>query len=99
MMHDSATIDGVKEYTLDSWSDFFALSNNLFSTAPAFVYRGQANYEWALRSSLDHLQERFPNRKNLVGGNPAFFNRPPFTDEEHLSAFKRAVRGRLDDRS
>ena len=92
-MHESSIIDGVKEYMLDSWTEFFTLSNSLFSTAPAFVYRGQANYQWALRSSLDRLQQRFPKRKNMTD-NPPFFNRPPFTDEEHLSAFKRALRGR-----
>jgi len=93
-MYESPTIDGVKEYMLDSWTDFFPLSNNLFSTAPAFVYRGQANYQWALRSSLDRLRERFPKRKNMAGNNPPFFDQPPYTDEEHLSAFKRALRGR-----
>jgi len=94
MMHESPTTDGVREYTLASWTDFWALSNNWFSRAPALVYRGQANYQWALRSSLDRLQERFPKRKNLVGRTPRFLNKAPFTDDEHLSAFKRAIRGR-----
>jgi hypothetical protein len=70
------------------------LSNSLFSVAPAYVYRGQANYHWALQSSLDRLQQRFPKRKNMAGSTPAFFDRPPFTDEQRLCAFKRAIRGR-----
>lgn len=93
-MYESGTIDGVKEYTLESWADFFILTKGLFATAPAFVYRGQANYDWPLRSSLDRLQQQFPKRKNMAGTNPEFFGRPPLSDEEHLNAFKRALRGR-----
>lgn len=92
-MNSSHIIDGVKEYVLDSWTEFFTLSNSLFSTAPAFVFRGQANYQWLLGSTLDRLEERFPKRKNMTG-QPDFFNKPPFTDEQHLRAFKRALRGR-----
>jgi len=65
----------------------------LFSIAPAFVYRGQANYDWPLRSSLNRLQQRFPNRKNMTG-QPPCFSCPPLTDKQHLDAFKRALRGR-----
>jgi hypothetical protein len=86
-MNESATIDGVKEYTLESWFEFFALARDFFATAPAFVYRGQANYEWPLRSSLDRLEQRFPKRKNPPGNNPPFFNRRPLTDQEHLLTF------------
>jgi hypothetical protein len=96
VMDESPTIDGIKEYTLDSWTDFFTLANSVFSTAPAFVYRGQANYHWPLRSSLDRLEERFPRRKNLTGTNPNFVDCPPLTNEEHINAFKRALRGRRD---
>jgi hypothetical protein len=92
-MHESTTVDGVREFTLDSWTEFFALSEKEFSKSPAYVYRGQAHYAWPLSSSLDRLEKRFPKRKNLAG-SPDFFNRPPFTDEEHLNAFKRALRGR-----
>ena len=75
IMHKSPTTDGIKEYTLDSWKELFMLSNDVFSTAPAFVYRGQANYEWKLQSSLDRLQQPlgklhvrglFRNAKRLV---------------------------------
>src|SRR5262245_1836278 len=85
---------GIAEYKLKSWLDFFPLCNDLFSTAPAFVFRGQANYSWPLRSTLDRLQARFPRRKNLSGGIPSFFDSSPLTEREHLDAFKRAVRAR-----
>ena len=93
-MQESPTTHGVKEYTLDSWTEFFELSNAWFSTAPAIVFRGQADYQWPLRSSLDRLEQRFPKRKNVAGSDPEFFDCPPFTDEQHLNAFKRAIRGR-----
>lgn len=93
-MHETPIVDGVKEYTLSSWTDFFELSSGSFSTAPMFVFRGQADYGWPLRSSLDRHEQRYPRRKNLCANNPEFFGRAPFTDEEHLSAFRRAIRGR-----
>lgn len=93
-MEESSVQNGAKEIRLNSWREFFQLTNDLFATAPAFVYRGQANYSWPLVTGLDRLQSRYPRRKNLCGGVPEFFNRPPFTEEEHLRAFKRALRGR-----
>jgi hypothetical protein len=86
--------DGVVEYELDSWKDFFALTNDEFAQAPAFVYRGQGYCDWPLISSLDRPTMRYSNKKNLNGGNPENFECPPFSDEEHLAAFKRAIRGR-----
>jgi hypothetical protein len=93
-VHETPVVDGVVEYTLDSWTEFSSLANTLFAKAPAFVYRGHANYQWTLRSSLDRLEERFPKRKNMSGDTPPFFDMAPFTDQEHLNAFKRALRGR-----
>jgi len=36
----------------------------------------------------------YPKRKNLSGSVPPFFDCTPFSPEEHLQAFKRAIRGR-----
>ena len=84
-MVESEIVDGTQEFKLDSWSEFWELTTNLFASAPAFVYRGQANYNWPLRSSLDRLEERFPKRKNLTGKIPEFFDEsPPFTEEAAL---------------
>lgn len=93
-MDNSSTQNGVKEIRLDSWREFFQLTTELFATGSAYIYRGQTNYDWPLLSTLDRLESRYPKRKNLGGGVPDFFNCPPFTEEEHLNAFKRAVRGR-----
>lgn len=87
--------DGIELYRLDSWRDFLELATEQFATAPAFVYRGQADSEWRVRSSLDRLEAKYPKRKNLLGGRPDYFDRPPLLEEEHLAAFKRAMRGRI----
>lgn len=93
-MNESPTKNGVQEIKLDTWREFFELSVNNFSTAPAYIYRGQTNYYWPLESSLDRLEARYPYRKNLCCDVPDFFSVPPFTAEQHLAAFKRAIRGR-----
>ncbi len=94
-MKKPVVIDGTTEIVLTSWSEFLELTKTSFAIAPAFVYRGQANYSLPLRSTLDRLQERFPKRKNLGGNNPEFFDEAaPFTEKEHLNAFRRAIRGR-----
>src|ERR1022692_4051325 len=91
-MHATETIDGVNAYTLESGTEFFDLTKNVFSALPAFVFRGQANYSWSLRSGLDRLQERFPRRWDFFKSE--FADVAPLTDEQQLGAFKRAVRGR-----
>ena len=86
--------DGVQEYLLSSWQDMLALAEDLFAKAPAYIYRGQADWDWPIVSSLRRLQAKHPRRKNLSGSNPPFFDCPPFSEEEHLAAFRRAICGR-----
>lgn len=59
-----------------------------------FVYRGQENYDWPLESSLDRLRKKYPYRKSFRGANPQFFTSSPLSPEQHLNAFKHALRGR-----
>ena len=66
-MRESPTQDGVKEIQLDSWREF--LNKDImdrFATGPAYMYRGQTNYDWPLVSSLDRHKFRYPKRKNLT---------------------------------
>lgn len=93
-MTESETNDGVREIELSSWREFLELATTRFAAAPAIIYRGQANYDWPLRSSLDRLADQFPYRKNLCGKNPAYFTSQPLTEQQHLDAFRRAIRGR-----
>ncbi|MBI1313406.1 FRG domain-containing protein [bacterium] len=72
----------------------FELTEHVFTLAPAYIYRGQANFDWPLSSSLDRLRKSYPKRKNLSLGTPEYLDRPPSTEDEQLDAFRRAVRGR-----
>jgi len=84
---------GVREISLDSWKDFFDLNMELFVTSPAYIYRGQTNYDWPLRSTIDRLLSLYPRRKVLGGGSPEYLDRDPLSEEEHLKAFKHTIRG------
>ena len=98
-MTETTTKDGVQEFRLDSWREFFDLTVDVLANKPAFIYRGQANYNWPLYSTIDRLQIRYPKRKNLTGNTPQHFNRPPLLEDEHLDAFRRAIRGRRGSNS
>lgn len=93
-MKKESVADGVQEVSLDSWHEFFNLANDLFAQAPAFVYRGQRDYDWLLKSSLDRWEEKYPYRKNLSGSITKEFLSPPLSPEDQLKAFKNAIRGR-----
>ena len=82
-MKQDKIIDGVQEFSLESWKDFFKLIDKVFAICPAYIYRGQA-CDWPIKSSLDRLEEKYPKRKNLGDGVPSFFDSPPFREEEHL---------------
>lgn len=89
--------DGVQKITFTSWREFHDYVIEKFTQAPAYIYRGQTNYEWLLRSSLDRRRSRYPKRKNLAGRVPDEFKTPPLTEDEQLQAFKLAVRGRVGE--
>lgn len=93
-MDKSEITDGIQEFCLDSWHEFFEVSTKVFSCAPAFVYRGQADYSWPLTSTLARLQRKYSTRQNLCGGCSKEFKRPALTVGQHLTAFKNAIRGR-----
>jgi len=86
--------DGIREYPLDSWKAFLYHAVDKLTKAPAYIYRGQANWQWQTTSTLDRLEQRFPKRKNLSDEVPQWFDVRPLNDEEHLRAFRRAIRGR-----
>ena len=93
-MTDSLVKNGVQEYCLASWREFFGLTTDSSKFGPAYVYRGQTNYDWPLVSSIDRWQLRYPKRKNIGGGTPDYYDSPPLNAEKQLDAFKRAIRGR-----
>lgn len=93
-MSHSQIVDGVQEIILDSWEDFFPLTIERFNKTSNCIYRGQANYNWDLNSTLDRHRARYRYRKKLAGSVPEEFNSPPLSEEQHLSAFKYYLLGR-----
>jgi len=89
--------DGVQERHLGSWQEFVQVILDDFVQRPAYIFRGQAIYGWPLRSSIDRLEARFPQRKNLSSaGGRDFFECAPLSEDEQLRAFRNAARGRLE---
>jgi hypothetical protein len=87
-------IKGVSTCELESWISFSDFIREKHSNSPALIYRGQANSEWKVESTLDRLEQRFPTKKNYAGGVPTQFPHPPVSRETHLRAFQEAVRGK-----
>jgi hypothetical protein len=80
-----STIDsGIETIDLECWNDFYALVASDFTTAPAYVFRGQGDAEWKVESSLDRW-ERLHSRDDQN-------HRPPVSREVHLRAFRQAIR-------
>jgi FRG domain-containing protein len=86
---------GVQEYRLDSWRDMLSLVEDVFIGSPAYIFRGQADWNWPIASSLHRLEQKHPRRKNPCGDNPQYFDCPPLSDGDQLAAFQRAIRGRM----
>lgn len=85
---------GVQIRELNSWKDFYSLVADELSNAPAYIFRGQADADWLVESSLDRLEKRFPTKPNFSGNIPKRFNCPPASRATHLAAFRQAIRGR-----
>lgn len=72
---------------LERWQDFTALLEDPFFNRPnvQFVYRGHRRFDWGLAPTLGRLTENGIVTKDLA--------------VDQLNKFRRAVRGRIDDRS
>ncbi|NQT88430.1 FRG domain-containing protein [bacterium] len=86
--------DGVEEVILSSWEEFETLTRERFVDRQALIYRGQADYEWPIRSTLDRLEERYSTKQNVDFDIPSHFDCPPVPRDVHLRAFQQAVRCR-----
>ncbi|MGO9113408.1 MAG: FRG domain-containing protein, partial [Thermoguttaceae bacterium] len=86
-------VNGICETSLDSWRAFIQF---IEKSAPddSLIYRGQADAQWKINSTLDRLEARFPKKPTPAGSNRDFFDCPPTTREVHLEAFKEVVRGK-----
>jgi hypothetical protein len=88
--------DGVQEIHLDSWARFSTLVETCYAAeAPAYVFRGQANAEWVLLSTLDRREKSFATKRITMEGKESELPTPPVSRSVHLSAFKELVRDKL----
>ncbi len=85
---------GIQERTLDSWAEFHDLIARQFKDNPGYIFRGQANAKWRLKSSLDRLEDQYTSYDSVVGGVSHHVDLPPVDRDTHLQAFRHAVLGR-----
>lgn len=87
--------NGILEHKLESWWDFVEFVREPDSSCGTLIYRGQANAEWKVTSTIDRLEERFPTKPNLGGTIPERFECPPVSRNLQLTRFKEIARGRF----
>lgn len=85
---DIEVINGCVTYNMKSWDDFTNfISKHFLSYSKQYIWRGQANSDWLLESSLDRLLKKF-NRTDR-----------PSLREKHLENFRYSIRGRYEQSS
>lgn len=87
---------GVRKVELESWRAFADFIRDEHATFPTCVYRGQADADWPVESSLDRLIRRSPKKViYLPEGKTQQASVPPASPDQQLKAFMDAARGRL----
>lgn len=74
--------DGVLTFELSAWKYFDDLVNQRLLTFPGYIWRGQANSDWKLESTLDRALREHGRRNDERAR------------QKHLARFQRAVQGR-----
>lgn len=64
-------------------------------SSPNLIYRGQADADWKVESTLDRLEKRFPTTPGREGFQPECFNIPHVMRELQLKRFKELARGKF----
>lgn len=85
---------GIQTWKLDSWREFHDAVQNHLAHEPAFIYRGQADAAWPIKSSLDRLEEQHAARQKC-GEHTSQSGRCSLASREvHLAAFRQSLLGR-----
>ncbi len=87
--------NGVLTHNLESWEQFVEFVKDPQLSWPTLIYRGHANADWKVESTLDRLEKQYPTKPNLGGSNPPHFDVPRVDRKTHLKRFKEFARGRL----
>jgi hypothetical protein len=88
-VHYSTITNGARTVTLDGWERFFELIREGHSNCPAYLYRGHADPEWKLESTLARMQRKYPNKRAFgVDYRPYYTCPPPGDISRTLAIFK-----------
>ncbi|MEJ2704415.1 MAG: FRG domain-containing protein, partial [Sedimentisphaerales bacterium] len=87
--------NGMFTHNLESWEQFVEFVKAPQLLWPTLIYRGHANADWKIESTLDRLEKQYPTKPNLGGSNPTHFNVPRVDRKTHMKRFKELARGRL----
>ena len=93
-MQKTAIECGVQTIELDSWKEFAQVVQEVFVNAQALIYRGEANWEWKLESTIDRLENDFPTKKNFTDDLPKERKCHPVARDIPLNAFRYAMQGK-----
>ena len=86
--------NGIYEKTLGSWEEFSGIVADSELCPSTCIFRGQANSEWLVESTLDRREKLFPKKQN-PSGHPEEYDFPPVERELQLNRFKEMSRGKL----
>lgn len=87
--------NGILKHELKAWEKFGEFVADSELCPPTCIFRGQANSEWLVESTLDRMEKRFPKTPNLSDGVPKEFDCPRVSRELQLNRFREMVRGKL----
>jgi len=87
--------NGLLEHELNCWWDFCKFVKDENKSWPTFIYRGQANAEWKVESTLDRLEKKFPTKPNLSSRVPNEFNVPRVSRDIQIKRFKELAWGKF----
>jgi hypothetical protein len=87
--------NGMLIHELGSWEEFVHFVKAPEHSWPTLIYRGQANSNWKVESTLDRMEKRYPTKPNLGGGTPDSFDCPRVERPLQLKRFKEMARGKI----
>lgn len=87
--------NGILQHELKSWEEFSEFVSDSELCPPTCIFRGQANSEWLVESTLDRMEKRFPKKSHLSGGTSEEFPIPRVERDLQLARFKEMARGKL----
>lgn len=87
--------NGILEHQLKSWNEFCDFVADSELCPATCIFRGQANSQWLVESTLDRMEKRFPTKPNHLGSGPKEFPIPRVDRKLQLERFKEMSRGKL----